>query len=252
MNTFRLATAALLLTTAAPALSQISAPQPVAHVDTIPAARDIAYPGTMTIKVDATDIERGIFTVKQSIPVSNAGRMTLLLPAYLPGKHASRLELDKLAGLVVKAGGKTLMWKRDTVDVHAFHIDVPSGVRNIDLDFQYLSATASDQGRIVVTREMMNLQFEQLSFYPAGYFTRQIPVKAIVTYPAGWRAATALRPMLEALGSKSLTIEYAPVSYEILQDSPVFAGKYFRQDDLGNNVAVVALALGGVSIGFEF
>ena len=85
MYTLRFATAALLLTTAAPAFAQISAPQPVAHVDTIPAARDIAYPGTMTVKVDATDIERGIFSVKQSIPVASAGRMTLLLPDYLPG-----------------------------------------------------------------------------------------------------------------------------------------------------------------------
>ena len=46
--------AALLLTVAAPALAQtpmpisapISAPQPVAHIDTIPPPRDIAYPGT--------------------------------------------------------------------------------------------------------------------------------------------------------------------------------------------------------------
>ncbi len=238
MNTLRFATAALLLATAAPAFAQISAPEPVAHVETIPAARDIAYPGTMTVKVDATDIERGIFTVKQTIPVSSAGRMTLLLPAYLPGKHASRLELDKMAGLVVKAGGKTLVWKRDTVDVHAFHIDVPSNARSVDLDFQYLSATASDQGRIVVTREMMNLQFEQLSFYPAGYFTRRIPVAASVTYPSGWKAATALRPVT----TTGDTISYAPVSYEILQDSPIFAGKYFRQDDLGNNVFLNTVA----------
>ncbi len=238
---FRPFTLALLLASA-PALAQISAPQPVPHVDTIPAPRDIAYPGTLVVRVDATDIERGIFTVKQTIPVASAGRMTLLLPAYLPGKHASRLELDKMAGLVVKAGGTTLIWKRDPVDVHAFHIDVPAGARSIDLDFQYLSATASDQGRIVMTREMMNLQFEQLAFYPAGYFTRRIAVKPVVTYPAQWRAATALRPTLQALGSTSLTVEYAPVSYEILQDSPIFAGKYFRQDDLGNNVFLNTVA----------
>ncbi len=227
-----LALTALLLAT--PAIAQLSAPQPAPAAETIPAARDIAYPGTMTVKVDATDIERGIFEIRQTIPVAESGRMTLLLPAWLPGKHASRLELDKLGGLVVKAGGRTLAWKRDPVEVHAFHIDVPPGARSLDLAFQFLSATATDQGRIVVTREMMNLQFEQLAFYPAGYFARQIPVTATVTYPKGWKAATALRPT----ATNDDTVTYGTVSYEVLQDSPVFAGKYFRRDDLGHGVAL--------------
>jgi predicted metalloprotease with PDZ domain len=234
----KLVLASLLLATSAPAIAQLSAPQPVTHVDTIPAARDVPYPGTMTVKVDATDIERGIIEVRQTIPVRESGRMTLLVPAYLPGKHASRLELDKLGGLVIKAGGRTLVWKRDPVDVHAFHVDVPNGARTLDLQFQFLSAVASDQGRIVVTREMMNLQFEQLSFYPAGYFTRQIPVTASVTYPKGWQAATALRPTATA----GDTITYGTVSYEVLQDSPIFAGKYFRRDDLGHGVFLNTVA----------
>lgn len=227
-----------LFASAAPVSAQLSAPTPVAHVDTIPAPRDVPYPGTMTVRVDATDIERGIFEVRQTIPVREAGRMTLLLPAYLPGKHASRLELDKLGGLVIKSGGRVLRWTRDTVDVHAFHIDVPAGTRILDLAFQYLSATAGDQGRIVVTREMMNLQFEQLSFYPAGYFTRQIPVTASVTYPRGWKAATALRPT----ATSGDTITYGTVSYEVLQDSPIFAGKFFRRDELGYGVALNTVA----------
>ncbi len=228
----------LLSVLAAPALAQISAPQPVPHVDTIPAPRDVDYPGTMTVRVDATDTDRGIMQVKQTIPVAGGQRVTLLLPAYLPGKHASRLELDKLAGLVVRANGRVLRWARDPVDVHAFHIDVPAGARALDLEFQHLSAVAPDQGRITVTREMMNLQFEQLAFYPAGYFTRRIPVTASVTYPKGWKAASALRPS----GTSGDTVTYGTVSYEALQDSPIFAGKYFRQDDLGNNVFLNTVA----------
>ena len=241
--------ALIALLAASPVFAQISAPQPVAHVDTIPVARDVPYPGTMTVRVDATDIDRGIVDIRQTIPVEGGKRVTLLLPAYLPGKHASRLELDKMAGLVIKAGGRTLVWKRDVVDVHAFHIDVPSGARSLDIAFQHLSATAADQGRITMTRAMMNLQFEQLAFYPAGYFTRAIPVTATVIYPAGWRAATALRPSLEAApsrgpdgGPSALTVVYNTVSYEVLQDSPIFAGKYFRQDDLGNNVFLNTVA----------
>jgi predicted metalloprotease with PDZ domain len=225
---------ALLVTVAVPALAANSAPQPVPIVDTIPPARDVAYPGTMVLKVDATDLDRNIFTVQQTIPVAHAGDVVLLFPKWLPGGHSPRGELDKLAGLVIKAGGKTLTWKRDPVDVFAYHVDGPAGTKVLDLSFQFLSATAADQGRIVVTREMLNLQFNSMSLYPAGYFTRRIPVSATVTYPKGWKAATALKPV----ATNGDTVTYETTNYEVLVDSPIFAGKYFRKDDLGQGVTL--------------
>ncbi len=230
----RSVSALFLVTASLPAVAANSAPQPVPIVDTIPAARDVAYPGTMVLKVDATDLDQNIFTVQQTIPVAAAGPMTLLFPQWLPGNHAPRGQLDKVANLVIKAGGKTLVWKRDPVDVYAYHIDVPSGTKALDLSFLFLSATVADQGRIVVTREMLNLQWESVSFYPAGYFTRRIPVTATVTYPRGWQAATALRPT----ATNGDTVTYGTVSYEVLVDSPVFAGKFFRKDDLGQGVTL--------------
>jgi predicted metalloprotease with PDZ domain len=231
-------TTLLLLSTAAPALAANSAPQPVPIIDTIPVARDTPYPGTMILKVDATDIDQNIFRVQQTIPVKSAGAMTLLFPQWLPGNHAPRGQIEKLADLVIRAGGKTLVWKRDPVDVFAFHIDVPAGARALDISFKFLSATAPDQGRVQITREMLNVQWEAVSLYPAGYFVRQIPVSASVTYPPGWQAATALRPAT-TLGS---TVTYQTVNYEILVDSPVFAGKYFRKDDLGQGVTLNTVA----------
>ncbi|MDQ3079320.1 MAG: peptidase M61 [Pseudomonadota bacterium] len=226
---------------AVPAAAQNSAPQPLPIVSTISAARDVAYPGTMRLAVDATDIDQHIFRVRQTIPVAAAGRMTLFFPQWLPGKHAPRSELEKLAGLVIRAGGQELMWKRDPVEIHAFHVDVPAGVAALDVSFQFVSATQPDQGRVVVTREMLNLQFEMVSLYPAGYYTRRIPVSASVTYPAGWQAATALRPVAGAAASGN-TVTYQTVSYETLQDSPVFAGKHFRKDDLGLGVTLNTVA----------
>ncbi len=237
---------ALPLLLAVPAAAQdarvpISAPQPLQIVSTIPAARDVAYPGTMQLAVDATDIDQHVFRVRQTIPVAAAGRMTLLFPQWLPGKHAPRGEIEKLAGLVIRAGGRELMWKRDPVDIFAFHVDVPAGVAALDVSFQFVGATQPDQGRVAVTREMLNLQFEMVSLYPAGYFTRRIPVSASVTYPAGWQAATALRPVAGTSASGN-TVTYQTVSYETLQDSPVFAGKYFRKDDLGLGVTLNTVA----------
>jgi predicted metalloprotease with PDZ domain len=218
----------LLLATAAPALAQVpagnTAPQPVPYVDTIPAARDIAFPGVMTLDVDATDTVSGIFRVKQTIPVPRAGSMVLLYPKFLPGNHAPRGEIEKLAGLIVRANGRVVPWTRDPVDVYAFHLDVPEGARRLDIEFQFLSATKPDQGRIVVTPTMISLQPERVSLYPAGYFTRQIPVKMTVRYPEGWTAASALPARVT--GS---TYSYDQTNYEILVDSPILAGRHYKQ-----------------------
>ncbi|MEY3657881.1 MAG: hypothetical protein RL425_642 [Pseudomonadota bacterium] len=200
----------------------------------IPPARDIAFPGTMRLEVDARDTEQGIFRIQQSIPVSASGPMVLLFPEWLPGTHAPRGQIEKVAGLTIKANGNSLQWRRDAQNVFAFHIDVPNGARDIDVSFQFLSATEPDQGRVVVSPEIINLQWHSVSLYPAGWFTRRIPIVASVTWPAGWKAATALRPA-SASGSK---IQYQATDYETLVDSPVFAGKYSRIEQLGNNVTL--------------
>jgi len=210
---------------AGPALAQ---PQPISIETTIPVARDVPYPGTMKLVVDATDLDRRIMTVKQTIPVAEPGPMVLLYPEWLPGKHGPRGELEKLAGLKVTAGGKTLAWRRDPVEVYALHIDVPAGAKQVELSFQFLSATAGDQGRIVMTREMLNLQWNATAFYPAGWFTRQIPVEATVILPEGWNYGVALD-----VGSDKGDIHtFKTVSFETLVDSPMFAGRYYRQIDL--------------------
>jgi predicted metalloprotease with PDZ domain len=235
----RLLLAALLaVVPISPLIAQNSAPQPLPIVNTIPAARDVDFSGTMRLEVDVTDLQQGIWQVRQTIPVAQPGRLTLLYPQWLPGNHAPRGEPDKLAGLTFRAGGQILSWTRDPVDVFAFHLDVPAGARQVEASFQFLTPTAADQGRVLATREMLNLQFEDVSFYPAGYFTRRIPVSATVTYPEGWRAATALRPS----GTTANRTTYGTVSYETLQDSPIFAGSYFRADDLGSGVTLNTVA----------
>jgi hypothetical protein len=66
------------------AQGQEARPQPVQLSTPLPQPRDIAYPGQLTIDVDARDTSRGIFRVKQTIPVAQAGRMTLLYPNGCP------------------------------------------------------------------------------------------------------------------------------------------------------------------------
>ena len=79
---------------------------------------------------------------------------------------------------------------------------------------------------------MLNLRWHAMSLYPAGYYARQIPVQATVKYPAGWRAATALRGAAKA----GNVVAYEQTDYDTLVDSPVFAGRNFAQHQLSDKV----------------
>src|SRR5690349_16114731 len=74
-----------------------SAPTAIFPVDQIPAPRDVPYPGVIKLHVDATDTVRSVMKVTETIPVAQAGRMTLLLPEWLPGAHGPDGQIDKIA-----------------------------------------------------------------------------------------------------------------------------------------------------------
>ena len=221
-----------------PGFAANSAPVALPLADTIPAARDIARPGVITLAVDASDITRGIFQITETIPVTAAGRLTLLYPEWIPGNHSPTGQIAKLAGLQITAGGHALAWKRDPVDVFAFHVEVPAGAASVEARFQFLAATDAAQGRIVTTPDMLNLQWFSVSLYPAGHYVRQITVAASAKYPAGWKAATAL----EVAAQDGATVRYQPVSYETLVDSPVFAGANVRVETLAPGVRLNLVA----------
>ena len=199
----------------------------VVHAE-IPAPQDTPYaPGTIKIEVDATNLAQRIFRVKETIPVQ-AGELTLLYPMWIPGGHTPRGAIDKIAGITFKANGQKLDWTRDTLEVSAFHLNVPAGVSEITAEFDFLTPTDRSQGRIVMAPNMLNLQWISAVLYPAGHYGSQIQFDPIVTYPDGWTAYTAL----DVEHSTGSTIDYANVPLDILVDSPVYAGRYARQIDL--------------------
>ncbi len=218
--------------------TQNSRPVATAKTDTIPAPRDIPYPGTLKLTVDASDVTRGIFRVREHVPVAGPGDFVLLYPEWIPGGHNPRGEIRKVAGFRATAAGRELRWTRDTLDVTAFHIDVPPGVSAIDIEFQYVTSTADNQGRTVATPDMASIQWIANSMYPAGYYIRNIPVQASVIVPAAWKVATALRPIRQT-GNR---IDYPVTNYDILTDSPLIAGPHYRRIPLTNDVAIDVIA----------
>ena len=203
-------------------------PQPFPMPPKTEAPQDTPYPGTLKEQVDATDLDRHIYRVHETIPVSKAGPMPLLYPQWLPGNHAPNGPLKTADGFVFKANGQTLRWMRDPVDVFAFHIDVPAGATSVDVDFDLLTAVAGDEGRIVVTQEMLSLEWINLVLYPAGHFARRIQVEPSVRFPEGWKDFSAL----ETTGVHDGVTHYKPEDFATLADSPMIAGKYWKQIDL--------------------
>jgi len=208
-------------------------PRSVAFPAPIAEPRDVTYPGVIELAVDAADVARGIFRVRERLPVAAAGLLTLLYPEWHPGKHSARGAINLLAGLEVRAAGQVVPWQRDPVNVYAFHVDVPAGADALDLTFQFVSPTQGNQGRVMVTREMLNLQWEVALLYPAGHYATRIRVVPSVQLPDGWSFAVAL----DGAATQGAVTRFAETDLETLVDSPLFAGRYSRVVDLDPGAA---------------
>src|SRR3546814_20762184 len=130
------------------------------------------------------------FLEKQEM-LGRPGSLTCLFPAWLPGKRRPAGPIDKNSWLEITANGQRLEWKRDTLDVYAFHVEVPQGVSSLSMQYQYLTPTDRGQGRVVMTPNMLNLQWNAVVLYPAGHYASRIRYAASGTYPAGFQPASA-------------------------------------------------------------
>jgi predicted metalloprotease with PDZ domain len=220
--------AAMLVAGPVAAQAPRSSPQPIAAAPALPAPRDVAYPGTIALNVDATDINRRIFRITQKIPVAQAGPLTLLYSEWIMGNHAPRGPIYNYSGLKISANGKAVPWTRDPADVYAFHVDVPAGVKSLDVEAQFLTPIEAAQGPIMVTPEMLRLNWYVAALYPAGHFARRVNFDVTVKLPQGWDYATAL----ETASSVAGTVKFKTASWETVIDSPLFAGRYMRKFDL--------------------
>lgn len=237
-NRFALPLAALALSlSATDATAQTddnrSRPMQQALNDATPLPTDTPWPGgTIDLKIDATDTVRGLYKVTETIPVaSGTTELTLLYPEWLPGNHAPRGPINLLADIRFSADGQPIAWTRDPLDVYAFRLALPAGTKSVTAKFIHTSPIESKEGRISMTQEMLNLQWEKMSLYPAGHYTRRIAIDPTVTVPAGWDVFTAL----DGKSRSGDTLHWSTVDYETLVDSPIFAGKYAQSWDVGKN-----------------
>ena len=195
-----------------------------------PAARAVEKAKPIELSIDASEVTRKLLHAKLVIPAA-PGALTLYYPKWIQGEHAPSGPIADLSGLTITASGKPLAWKRDPVDLFAFHTTVPDGADAVEVALEYLapsgtggfSAAASSTARLAV------LNWNTVLVYPKGTPVRDIPVRASVTLPRGWKFGCAL-PVEE---TKAEATRFGAVSLETLIDSPVLCGQFFKEVPLG-------------------
>jgi len=184
----------------------------------------------ITLSVDATDTVHHVFHARETIPVSAPGDIVLFYPRWEVASHAPTGPIWSLAGLEITGSGKRLDWRRDPLDPYTFHVVVPGGVSALELSFQYLSPLS---GPVEITDDLVTLTWSRTLLYPAGWYARDIPVRASVTLPEGFLSASSL----DRNGAGGRVTRFRPVNLETLADSPLYAGRHALHLDLAPGAA---------------
>ncbi len=187
----------------------------------------------ITLSVDITDAPRKILHARLSIPVQ-PGPVTLVYPKWIPGEHGPTGPIDDMAGFACTANGQTLAWQRDDVDMFAFHLNAPRGTSTLDCKLDFL-ATAPPSGFSAGASTSANLamvSWNELLLYPPGRPASEITFEPSIKIPEDWKFATALT----TTSSEGATTRFRPVPLDMLVDSPLLAGKFFKEIPLADNV----------------
>jgi predicted metalloprotease with PDZ domain len=181
------------------------------------------------LDVDLRDAPRHIFHAKLALPV-RPGPLTLVYPKWIPAEHSPVGPIVNLVGLRITTAGKELSWRRDDVDMYAFHLDVPAGVDSLAASYDYLSPaeTVSPRERPSSTEKLAILNWYTVTLYPQGPRTDDLTYVVTLHLPPGWKYGTALPVSKESADA----IEFAPATLTTVVDSPVITGAYLRHIDL--------------------
>lgn len=180
-----------------------------------------------TVQVDLRDAPRNIFHCDLSLSV-RPGPMTLAYPRWIPGDHLPSGPIDNLAGLVFRANGRVVPWRRDLYNDDEFHIVVPAGADRLDVHLDFLAvprlATVINQESKATTDNFALLRWHVVVLYPVGASAATYRVSPSVLLPTTWSYATALGP-----GKRTGDIVYfGTTDLQRLIDSPLAAGRYQR------------------------
>jgi predicted metalloprotease with PDZ domain len=182
------------------------------------------------LQVDLREAPLRIYHAKMEFPVA-AGPLTLVYPKWIPGEHGPTGPISDVTGLRFRGNGKDIAWRRDEVDLYAFHCEVPAGVTQLDVTLDYLLPQESGaQGVPSASAKVAVLPWNLVVLYPENSNSDEVNFTASLQVPAGWKFATAL-PIEKQSGSE---VDFKTVSLTALVDSPVLAGEYFQSYNISD------------------
>jgi predicted metalloprotease with PDZ domain len=189
---------------------------------------------SIQLSVDLTDAARNIYHSRLTIPVK-PGPFTLVYPEWIPGNHRPAGPIANVTGVKMEAGGQTLPWHRDPVDMYAFHVDVPAGVNELQVSLDTITNDGSAGGSgPSATTNVLDLNWNQVVLYPQGASSDAVQVAASVSLPCcdEWKFGTALPSTATLQAGGHQTVHFHPVSLTTLVDSPLIAGDHYRKIEL--------------------
>jgi predicted metalloprotease with PDZ domain len=187
----------------------------------------------IALSVDLTDAPRKILHAIEVMPVT-AGPLTVVYPKWIPGEHGPTGPIENMAGFFITANGQPVKWERDKVDMFAYHVTVPQGVTKLEMKIDFLASSSlsgfSAGGS--TSENLALLSWNTLLVYPADTNAIEVKFTPSITLPVGWKFGTAL----DKDSDTGQTMTFKTVSLEQLVDSPVLAGRYFREVPLAPEI----------------
>ena len=210
---FSLALAAACTLTAAMSLAQ---EQPNAKAVSL-----ATQSNPMTLVLDARDAGRGLMYSHMTIP-AKPGEFTIVYPKWIPGEHGPTGPLNDLTMLRVSASGRDLSWRRDKLDFYTFHVDVPSGVSTIDVDYNVVLNGGSND--TMATKNLSVVNWNRDLLYQSNINSHDYYIKASIILPGGWSYGCAL-PGAKQTGDR---VDFETVPLNMFIDSPLDLGRYYK------------------------
>jgi predicted metalloprotease with PDZ domain len=186
--------------------------------------------GALIVVVDARELPRKLLHAEITIPCE-PGKLKLWYPKWIPGTHAPSGPVQNIGGLRFEGpDGSALSWRRDEVELHAFHVNVPPGVTSVRAKLDYIcnaqgGAIGADS---VGTASVGVFNWNSILLYPDGIPSAEQKVDLTLRLPGKWQFATALKVDHQ----KGDLVTFKTESLYDLIDNPLIAGKHVKSHKL--------------------
>ncbi|MFG0275766.1 MAG: hypothetical protein ACF8QF_11995 [Phycisphaerales bacterium] len=177
----------------------------------------------MTLRADATDIDRSLVRATLEVP-AQPGDLDLRYVEWLPGNHNPSGPIWNVVDFFVfDDDGDALEWDRDPRDPFRITVRVPEKTARIRAEYTYIANQPWVNSRSTDTYGRPGyggMNWNSVTFYPGEADRDDLQVDATLVLPDGWSIATDLPVVSESGGA--FTFETASLAQFV--DSPVIFG----------------------------